>query len=137
MGDSLKDCVNICFNQMKDPQLAIAIARVYEGDHGPVLRGLLQGSILPMAIREGNRWMATWAFWMLRRKDLAVRAILVWPPPPPHLPFSLSFPSYHFAGSHFNSTNSFIVSSPHPSHYYWHGLYLTLSWPFMPPLSHL
>ena len=128
LGDSLKDCVNVCFNQMKDPQLAVAIARVYEGDHGPVLRELLHDSILPMASREGNRWMATWAFWMLRRKDLAVRAIIVCLPPPP-VPVLLPV--------HSNSTNTSIVSSSHPSHRYWHGVYLTLSWSFMSPLSYL
>lgn len=77
LGDALKDCVNVCFTQMKDPQLAIAVARVYEGDDGPVLRELLQEKILPLASREGNRWMASWAYWMLRKRDLAVRAIVV------------------------------------------------------------
>ena len=62
---------------MKDPQLAIAVARVYGGDHGPVLRELLEEKILPLAAREGNRWMATWAYWMLRKRDLAIRAIVV------------------------------------------------------------
>jgi hypothetical protein len=62
---------------MRDPQLAITIARVYEGsDSGPVLRNLLETKILPSAISEGNRWLAAWALWILKRKDTAVRAIL-------------------------------------------------------------
>ncbi|KAI5797674.1 RAVE protein 1 C terminal-domain-containing protein [Geopyxis carbonaria] len=76
LADSLKDAVNVCYSQMKDMQLAIAIARVYEGDDGPVLRDLLEKRILPHACNEGDRWLATWAFWMLNRKDLAVRALL-------------------------------------------------------------
>ena len=69
--------MNVCLNQLKDPQLAIAVARVYEGDEGLVLREFLMERILPMACREGNRWLATWAFWMLKRRDLAVRVIVV------------------------------------------------------------
>jgi len=77
LADSLQDAVNVCFDRMNDIQLAIAVARVYEGDHGPVLRGLLEDRILPLAVEKGNRWLATWAFWMLRRKDMAVRCLLV------------------------------------------------------------
>lgn len=62
---------------MGDLQLAIAITRVYEGDNGPVLRGLLEDKLLPEAAAEGNRWMASWAFWMLGRRDMAVRALIV------------------------------------------------------------
>ncbi|KAG0643869.1 RAVE protein 1 C terminal-domain-containing protein [Tuber brumale] len=76
LADSLKDAVNVCFDRMNDMQLAIAVARVYEGDNGPVLRALLQDRILPLAVENGNRWLATWAFWMLRRKDMAVRCLL-------------------------------------------------------------
>lgn len=62
---------------MGDLQLAITISRVYEGDNGPVLRELLEDKLLPEAAAEGNRWMASWAFWMLGRRDMAVRALIV------------------------------------------------------------
>lgn len=76
LADSLKDAVNVCLNQLKDIQLAIAITRVYEGDKGPVLRELLEDKILPLAAQEGNRWLASWAFWMLHRRDMSVRALI-------------------------------------------------------------
>ncbi|PSS00528.1 RAVE protein 1 C terminal-domain-containing protein [Coniella lustricola] len=76
LADHLQDAVNVCLNQLKDLQLAIAIARVYEGDNGPVLRKLLQEEVLNIAAQEGNRWLASWAFWMLRRRDMAVRALI-------------------------------------------------------------
>jgi hypothetical protein len=60
-----------------DIQLAIAITRAYEGDNGPVLREILEEKLLPEAASEGNRWMASWAFWMLGRRDMAVRALIV------------------------------------------------------------
>lgn len=77
LADCLKDAVNVCLNQLKDLQLAIAITRVFEGDNGPVLRELLEEKVLPLAAQEGNRWLASWAFWMLRRRDMAVRALIV------------------------------------------------------------
>lgn len=76
LADSLKDAVNVCMNQLKDVQLAIAITRVYEGDKGPVLRELLEDKILPLAAQEGNRWLASWTFWMLHRRDMSVRALI-------------------------------------------------------------
>lgn len=69
--------MDICLHQLKDLQLAIAVARVYGGDEGPVLRKLLHDEVLPLAAQEGNRWLASWAFWMLGRKDMAVRALVV------------------------------------------------------------
>lgn len=79
LANQLQDAINVCLNQLKDLQLAIAIARVYEGDNGPVLRKLLQDEVLGVAAREGNRWLASWAFWMLNRRDMAVRALIVRP----------------------------------------------------------
>ncbi|KAI5290632.1 regulator of (H+)-ATPase in vacuolar membrane [Ascosphaera aggregata] len=77
LADSPRDAAHVCINQLKDPQLAIAIVRAYEGDDGPVLKNILEKKILPQATLEGNRWMATWAFWLLQRRDLAVQCLIV------------------------------------------------------------
>lgn len=74
-----QDAVNVCVHQLQDLQLAVTIARVYEGDNGPVLRNLLEDKVLPQAAFEGNRWLASWAFWMLGRRDMAVRVFIVCP----------------------------------------------------------
>ena len=76
LAGHLQDAINVCANQMQDLQLAIAVARVYEGDDSLVLRSLLEDKVLPQAAFEGNRWLATWAFWMLGRRDMAVRALI-------------------------------------------------------------
>ncbi|KIK91309.1 hypothetical protein PAXRUDRAFT_34992 [Paxillus rubicundulus Ve08.2h10] len=77
LGGSLKDAVNVCIKQLSDFQLAVALARVVEqGNNGPVLRDILNNAVLPTAFREGNRWLGSWAFWLLRRKDLSVRILL-------------------------------------------------------------
>lgn len=69
--------MNVCAHQLQDLQLAVAIARVYEGDDGLVLRSLLEDKVLPQAALDGNRWLATWTFWMLGRRDMAVRVLIV------------------------------------------------------------
>jgi hypothetical protein len=77
LGDSLKDCLGVCLRQIDDWQLAVMLARVYDGDDGPHLRSLLNDHIVPMAFARGYRRLASWAFWMLKRRDLAVRVIVV------------------------------------------------------------
>jgi hypothetical protein len=76
LADHLEDAVEVCLRQLKDMQLAIAVCRVHGGDHGPVMTKLLKEEVLPLAAQEGNRWLASWAFWMLGRKDMAVRALI-------------------------------------------------------------
>ncbi|KAI9696089.1 MAG: regulator of (H+)-ATPase in vacuolar membrane [Candelina mexicana] len=76
LADRLKDAANVCTNQMQDLQLGIAICRVYGGDGCDELKELLEDKVLPQAAREGNRWLASWAFWMLNRRDMAVRALI-------------------------------------------------------------
>jgi RAVE protein 1 C terminal len=76
LSGSLRDAVNVCVHQLSDIQLGVTIARVYEGDDGPVLQELIEERILPLAAETGNRWMATWAFWMLKKRDRAVRALI-------------------------------------------------------------
>jgi hypothetical protein len=77
LAGHLKDAVSVLSNQLGDMQLAIAVARVYEGDNGPVLEEFLKEKVLPLAVMEGNRWLANWALWMLGKRDKAVRALLV------------------------------------------------------------
>ena len=78
LSGCLKDAVAVCVKHLSDFQLAIALARVVEqSNEGPVFTDLLQNTVLPTAFKNGNRWLACWAFWMMRRRDLAVRILLV------------------------------------------------------------
>lgn len=77
LAGNLLDAVNVCANQLHDLQLAIAVTRVYDGDDSTVLRSLLEDKVLPQAAMEGDRWLATWAYWMLGRRDMAVRVLIV------------------------------------------------------------
>lgn len=56
----------------------MALARVVEqSSEGPVFLAIVKDNVLPTAFSNGNRWLASWAFWLLHRRDLAVRVILV------------------------------------------------------------
>ena len=79
LAGELKDAITVLSTQVGDDQFAVAVARVYEGDDGPVLKEFIEDKLLPQAVREGNRWLATWAFWMLSKRDKAVRALIVSP----------------------------------------------------------
>ncbi|KAF1977584.1 hypothetical protein BU23DRAFT_587563 [Bimuria novae-zelandiae CBS 107.79] len=76
LADHLQDAMNVLHNQLGDTQLAIAVGRVYGGDDSPILLNFLRDKILPEAARDGNRWLATWAFWLLNKRDSAVRSLI-------------------------------------------------------------
>ncbi|ORY25155.1 RAVE protein 1 C terminal-domain-containing protein [Naematelia encephala] len=77
LAGNAKDAINVCLRQLEDWQLAIALARVVEGGtDGPLMRWILSDTVIPLAFAGGHRWLATWAFWMLGRRDLAVRVLL-------------------------------------------------------------
>ena len=77
LGGSLKDAVNVCVKQLGDFQLAVALARVVEGENGPIFTYLLKEVVIPIAFAEGNRWLGSWALWKLNRRDLSVRILVV------------------------------------------------------------
>ncbi|KAK4517496.1 uncharacterized protein ATC70_000835 [Mucor velutinosus] len=77
LADKLKDAVNVILKNVKDFHLAIAICRVYEGDHSPLLRDILENSVIPMAIENNDRWLVSMAYWLLNRHKDAVRAMVV------------------------------------------------------------
>ena len=76
LGDSLKDCINVLVKQVGDIALAIAVARVYGGDDHPDFKDLLETYVLPKAVSDGDRWMTSWAFWKLGKKDMAIHALV-------------------------------------------------------------
>ncbi|KAI4852859.1 hypothetical protein E4T44_01217, partial [Aureobasidium sp. EXF-8845] len=76
LADNLDSAVSVLSNQLGDVQLAIAVARVYGGDDSPTLKKFLTERVLPNAARDGNRCQATWTYWMLGERSLAVRALV-------------------------------------------------------------
>ncbi|KAI5195420.1 hypothetical protein E4T39_08237 [Aureobasidium subglaciale] len=76
LADNLDSAVSVLSNQLGDVQLAIAVARAYSGDDSPAIKKLLNERLLPSAAQEGNRCQATWTYWMLGDRSLAVRALV-------------------------------------------------------------
>ncbi|GAA6014379.1 hypothetical protein JCM11491_007034 [Sporobolomyces phaffii] len=77
LGDSLSDCVSVLLRHLQDPLLAIAIARTYELDqNGPVLRNVLEQTVLPTALRDGDRFTSCWALETLGERDSSVRVLI-------------------------------------------------------------
>ena len=78
LADQPKDAISVCLRQMGDWQLAVALAKAVEpDDKGPLLKWILTDRVVPMAFEGGHRWLASWAFWTLGRRDLAVRVLIV------------------------------------------------------------
>ena len=77
LGNSLRDAAFVCVKQLSDPQLALVICRLYEGEDGPVYRELLEKHVLSMALASKDRWWISNMLWLLRRFDDSLRAILV------------------------------------------------------------
>ena len=74
----MKDAVNVCIRNLDDLQLAIALARVVEQrDDGPIFQDLLKRIVVPLAFKNSNRYLASWAFWKMYRRDLGVRVLVV------------------------------------------------------------
>ncbi|WVR03440.1 hypothetical protein IAU60_000431 [Kwoniella sp. DSM 27419] len=75
-----KDAITVCLRQLKDWQLGVALARAIEPAEsnvaGPLLKWVLEDTVLPIAFQGGHRWLATWAFWTLGWRDLAVRILI-------------------------------------------------------------
>jgi hypothetical protein len=78
LADQPKDAINICLRQLDDWQLAFALARAVEPDlNGPLLKWILTDTVVPLAFAGGHRWLASWAFWTIGRRDLSVRVLIV------------------------------------------------------------
>ncbi|KAL7747460.1 regulator of (H+)-ATPase in vacuolar membrane [Sorochytrium milnesiophthora] len=76
LGDSLKDAVSVCLKQLNDPQLAIVLCRLYQGDSSDVLKQILSTQVLPDMVERGDRFLTVMVLWLMREKDQALRATL-------------------------------------------------------------
>jgi hypothetical protein len=80
LAGSPKDAITVILRQADDWQLAFALARVVEnGTEGPLVKWILTDTVVPLAFAGGHRWLGSWAFWTLGRRDLAVRILIVSP----------------------------------------------------------
>ncbi|KAI9492527.1 RAVE protein 1 C terminal-domain-containing protein [Zychaea mexicana] len=77
LADKLGDAVGVILKNLKDYQLAIAICRVYEGDHSPLLQSILHTHVLPIAKETNDRWLMSMAYSMLNDSKECIRSLVV------------------------------------------------------------
>ncbi|ORY37104.1 WD40 repeat-like protein [Rhizoclosmatium globosum] len=77
LADRLKDAVNVCLKHLKDLQLAIVLCRLFEGDESPTLDETLKTNILPVAFKEGDRYLISMVYTLLKDKDLALKSTMM------------------------------------------------------------
>ncbi|ODV97069.1 hypothetical protein PACTADRAFT_48833 [Pachysolen tannophilus NRRL Y-2460] len=77
LGDSLKDCCNVLIRQVKDLQLAIGVSRCYEGnDEGAVFKDILTSYLLPISIRDNDRWLRSLIYHMLGQRENSIQCLI-------------------------------------------------------------
>lgn len=76
LAEDPQSCVSVLAQQCGDIALAVAVARVYGGDRGPVLRKLLEDRLLPAARESGERWQMSWCYETLGRRQDALRSLI-------------------------------------------------------------
>jgi len=75
LGNSLEDAICVCYHNLKDPQLALVIARLVGGEAGEEKRRLL-GTLLDEAKASGDMWQQSSLQWVLGEKQRAVDALV-------------------------------------------------------------
>lgn len=51
-GGALQDAVGVCAHELGDPQLALFLARLLEGEQGPLQQALLTKELLPGCVLD-------------------------------------------------------------------------------------
>jgi len=76
LADQLRDAVSICLQKLNDYQLALFIARLFEGDLGEISRDILVNHVLPQAHDSADLGLASLAHWLLREYESALLALV-------------------------------------------------------------
>jgi hypothetical protein len=67
--------------RLNDLQLALVVARLWEGEEGRVYRNILEEHALPHAVQSGDRALQSLVLWLLRRYRDAVHVLAFKIPP--------------------------------------------------------
>lgn len=74
LGDSVENACGVIVRHMKDPALAVLVARVYSGDNGDGMVSLVEKHLLPGSEETNDRWTAAWAYHIIGQKEEAVKS---------------------------------------------------------------
>ena len=76
LAGMLADAVNMCFRHMNDPQLAIVLCRLVEGENSALLRQVVKRSMIPFAEEKHDVYIEYFALQLLKRQEESVYALL-------------------------------------------------------------
>ena len=76
LAGMLSDAVNMCFRHMNDPQLAIVLCRLVEGENSALLRQVVKRSMILFAEEKHDVYIEYFALQLLKRHEESVYALL-------------------------------------------------------------
>jgi len=76
LADAATSATSLLAGQCDDIMLAIAVARLYDGDGSPALQELLGDRLMPKAEKEGDRWLMSWCHSLLLQKSDAAHVLV-------------------------------------------------------------
>jgi len=79
LGRDLAKAANVCMKNMNDFQLAIFLCKIVEGPCGPVQKALWRSTVLPLAKRTKDPWLASLGYSVLGYTSRAVLAFVLDP----------------------------------------------------------
>lgn len=77
LAGKLSDAVGVCLKQLQDPQLAITLCRLYEGERGPVLADIMANILIPNSLASGDRWLSCVLFSLDKKLEHAFYSVNV------------------------------------------------------------
>lgn len=76
LADDPASATSLLAGQCEDIMLAIAVARLYSGDHADVTRKLLEQRLIQQATQSNDRWLLSWCHTMLNETPTAADVLL-------------------------------------------------------------
>ena len=76
LGEDLKSCIDILARKVEDVQLALLVARLYQGDNGDMNKYVLTEFVIPLAKQNKDAWLESIAHWRLQQFKEALHCFL-------------------------------------------------------------
>lgn len=74
LAGKVKDCCITLCNKLDDIELALAVAKV-NSDNEAVMH-VIENFVIPKALLNGDRWMTSWVFWEMKKKEISIQALI-------------------------------------------------------------
>ncbi|CAG9327571.1 unnamed protein product [Blepharisma stoltei] len=65
LGDKLIDAIEVLVQDLGDPQLALVVAKLCEGENGPIQRQIIEKYFIPTALKAKDPWLLSLSYALL------------------------------------------------------------------------